>query len=54
MLARQGCPAAVRIGVSRDSGSLLKAHAWLESEGRILMGGATQEQYQPLSPSPQK
>lgn len=51
MMARLGYPAAVRLGVARDSESPLKAHAWLESDGRILLGGATREQYHTLSPA---
>lgn len=41
LLARRGIPATLRIGVARsDSGALL-AHAWLEHEGEIIIGGRT-------------
>lgn len=51
MMARLGYPAAVRLGVARDCESPLKAHAWLESNGQVLLGGATREQYHTLSPA---
>lgn len=45
LLARQGTPATLRIGIARD-GARLSAHAWLEREGRVLgIGG---EGYAPI------
>ena len=38
MLARYGFTAQIRIGVLKDS-STLQAHAWLEKNGSILVGG---------------
>lgn len=38
MLARAGCAVEIRIGVLKDP-SGLPAHAWLESEGSVLLGG---------------
>jgi hypothetical protein len=38
MLARYGFVARIRIGVLRDS-SHFPAHAWLEKEGSVLLGG---------------
>src|SRR5215831_13075264 len=35
MLARRGADSAVRIGVRTDRGTL-KAHAWVEKNGRVL------------------
>ena len=32
-------PASVRIGVARAEGGRLRAHAWVESEGKVLIGG---------------
>ena len=38
LLARAGYPSELRIGVAKD-GAALEAHAWLESGGRIVIGG---------------
>ena len=40
MLARRGHLAKLRIGVTRSTGGLFQAHAWVESEGRVVIGGA--------------
>lgn len=37
LFGRYGHPAAVRLGVARTEGDLA-AHAWLESEGRVVLG----------------
>ena len=39
LLERQGYPTQLRIGVGRDREGQLIAHAWLESQGRVVMGG---------------
>lgn len=39
LLERQGYPAQLRIGVGRDRSGQLIAHAWLEIQGRVVMGG---------------
>jgi hypothetical protein len=39
LLARYGYPATLRIGVARNDDGTLRAHAWLESDGRTLFGG---------------
>src|SRR3954466_1466498 len=41
MLGRRGTPASIRFGVARDAGGKFIAHAWVESEGRIVVGGTT-------------
>ena len=47
LLARQGSAATVRFGVARgDRG--FEAHAWLESGGRVILGGATAARFAPL------
>jgi hypothetical protein len=51
MLRRAGCAAEVKIGVLKDS-SDLQAHAWLESEGSVLIGGPV-AQYTRLAPTSQ-
>jgi hypothetical protein len=48
MLRREGFPAQVRIGVALNSKSELKAHAWLESEGKILIGDSEVDRFTPL------
>lgn len=45
---RAGHPACLRIGVRRDESSPFAAHAWLEVDGRVLVGAAEQEQFTPL------
>jgi hypothetical protein len=42
LLSRYGYGADLRIGVLRENDQL-KAHAWLENEGRVLMGGRISE-----------
>jgi hypothetical protein len=39
MLNREGYPAQIHIGVAKDHGCSLAAHAWVESGGKILIGG---------------
>jgi hypothetical protein len=39
ILNRAGIPAAVRIGAAKSEGSAIHAHAWVEYEGRIILGG---------------
>ena len=41
MLGRLGTASELRIGVARGKEKQLEAHAWLESEGNILIGGKT-------------
>jgi Transglutaminase-like superfamily len=49
MLARAGHPCALRIGAAKNGpGGGLIAHAWLESEGRVLIGEFELERYTPL------
>ncbi len=40
LLEEAGLPAAMRIGVARNTEGKLEAHAWVESEGRVVIGGA--------------
>jgi hypothetical protein len=49
MLRRYGYPAELRIGVANPAAEGFKAHAWLESEGRILIGDIEIDSYVPLS-----
>ena len=47
-----GHPTLLRIGVAKGSGKPLRAHAWLESEGRVVVGleSLEQDEYAALSP----
>ena len=47
MLRRQGIDTTVRIGVARDARGL-RAHAWLEQEGRVIFGSFEGETYRAL------
>jgi len=38
MLRRRGADPALRIGVMRDPGGALTAHAWLEIDGKVILG----------------
>ena len=38
LLVQAGYPSDLRIGVRRSAKGVLEAHAWLESEGRIIVG----------------
>lgn len=38
MLARRGQASELRIGVARDAQGALQAHAWVEVEGRVIIG----------------
>ncbi|SRR6266545_852444 len=49
LLERRGHPTRVRVGISRSEGALLLAHAWVESGGSIVLGGADLTRYTPLS-----
>ena len=44
LLAWFGHPTVLRIGVAKANDKSLRAHAWLESEGRVVVGGESLEQ----------
>jgi Transglutaminase-like superfamily len=46
LLRRYGRPAHVRFGVA--TGDRFQAHAWVESQGRVIVGGPAHEQFTPL------
>jgi hypothetical protein len=48
LLKRRGYPASLRIGVSRKKKGELEAHAWVESEDRVVVGGGDLSDYTPL------
>jgi hypothetical protein len=39
LLRRHGFPAVLRIGVAEKQDGKVAAHAWIESDGRVLVGG---------------
>jgi hypothetical protein len=50
LLAQGGHPARLRVGVAREEDGRLQAHAWVESGGRVVIGGSekTLERYTSL------
>jgi len=53
---RNNLPAVLRIGVTRDSRGALLAHAWIETNGKIAIGGteSTVDRYTELPPFEEK
>lgn len=49
LLQRNGYAADLRIGVALDGERDLRAHAWVEYEGRAIVGAAEKQGFQPLS-----
>jgi hypothetical protein len=41
LLARRGIESVVRYGAARGAGGKFLAHAWVESAGRVVIGGVT-------------
>ena len=48
LLRRRGIPTELRIGVARQEGGLVKAHAWLDCDGQAVLGHEEMERYEPL------
>lgn len=48
LLARHGHPVDLRIGVTRDRAGGFVAHAWLERDGVVLIGGPEHIRYTPM------
>ena len=51
MLERAGLPAVLKMGVMKTAGGRLAAHAWIESEGEVIIGGPVEAllDYTPLT-----
>jgi hypothetical protein len=47
LLARRGVKARVIIGAAKSDGKL-DAHAWIEHQGRVIMGGPARDRYSTL------
>jgi hypothetical protein len=45
LLTRCGHPSQLRLGVARGGGRAFEAHAWLEDNGRILIGRGAADRY---------
>jgi hypothetical protein len=45
LLARRGQPARLHIGFTREEAGALKGHAWVERQGRFVMGDADPAYY---------
>lgn len=45
LLLRSGYPAEVKVGVTRDDRGAFAAHAWLVSEGHVILGRDLQREY---------
>ena len=54
LLAREGEASKLHIGVARDQRGGVRAHAWLEHRGRIVIGGASANDFVPLSLLPER
>lgn len=53
LLARRGYPAQLRIGVAKSDAGLLEAHAWVESDGQVVVGNVRNlARYSRLPPLP--
>jgi len=48
LLEGAGLPAHLYIGVARNDESPLQAHAWVKSQGDVIVGGHELHQYVPL------
>ena len=48
LLTRQGYPASLRIGVAKGEGGQFEAHAWVETQGRVVLGGPQLARFTPL------
>jgi hypothetical protein len=52
LLRREGHAAALSVGVCLDDDRRLTAHAWVESDGVMVIGGDEAVRYQRLTASP--
>jgi hypothetical protein len=50
LLVRRGYPARLRLGVARGERGRVQAHAWVETDGGVVIGGSASElrRYTPL------
>jgi hypothetical protein len=50
LLVRYGHAGTLRVGVAKNDDGTLRAHAWLESEGRTILGEPAEGAFTPLPP----
>jgi hypothetical protein len=50
LLARHGRVSVLNLGVRNPSGGRLQAHAWLEADGRVILGDPGPVEYERLHP----
>jgi hypothetical protein len=48
LLKRSGAITDLRLGVARNASGAFEAHAWVECQGKILIGGREQRRFTPL------
>ncbi len=48
LLQRGGHPTQIHIGVAKSDESQVEAHAWVECQGRVVVGGSDTARYAPL------
>jgi hypothetical protein len=48
LFARHGYASQLRLGVARGPGRVFEAHAWLERDGQVLVGGPVDARYVPM------
>jgi hypothetical protein len=49
LLRQGGFPAVLYLGVLRGPGAVFRAHAWVESDGRVLIGGGAGKDFTRLA-----
>jgi Transglutaminase-like superfamily len=49
LLGRYGFPAQVHIGIARAANGLVEGHAWVESEGSVVIGGSRLDHFTPIA-----
>jgi hypothetical protein len=49
LLSRRGHAALLHIGVAKGERGRFQAHAWVESEGKVMIGGSGVERFTPLA-----
>jgi Transglutaminase-like superfamily len=49
LLDRRGYPTLLHIGVAKGEQGQFRAHAWLESEGKVVVGGSELDPFTPLT-----
>lgn len=50
LLARHGHEAELRVGVAKGDDGALRAHAWVDSGGRTILGGSESAAFTPFPP----